>query len=172
MEEWDLYTCERIKTGRTVVKGSEIPKGYFRLVIHVCVFNKKGELLIQKRQITKSGWPDLWDLSVGGHVIAGETSQQAAERELKEELGIGFSFQGLRPAVSPSFPNGFDDMYTILMDLNPEELILQEEEVQQEGWADRKRVCEMIDEGVFIPYHKSLIELLFFLKDHPEAHTA
>lgn len=171
MEEWDLYTCERIKTGQKVRRGEGIPQGLFRLVVHVCIFNKKGELLIQKRQIRKGSWPDLWDLSVGGHVIAGETSQQAARREVMEELGISIEFQGRRPALTPTFPNGFDDIFVVNREVDPEQLVLQKEEVQQVCWADENRVLEMIDSREFIPYHKSLIHLLFFLKDHQEVHT-
>lgn len=60
-------------------------KGTYHLVVHVCVFNQKGEMLIQQRQPFKQGWPNLWDVTMGGSALAGETSQQAAMRELKEE---------------------------------------------------------------------------------------
>ena len=127
-------------------------------------------MLIQKRQKTKSGWPDLWDLTVGGHVIAGETSRMAAERETMEELGLAISMEGKRPAVTPTFDNGFDDMYTMEMEVDLSDLILQEEEVQEVRWADQEEILQMIDRETFIPYHKSLIELLFYLRNHPEAH--
>lgn len=171
MEKWDLYTRDREKTGQTIIRGEQIPEGMFRLVVHVCIFNSKGEMLIQRRQVNKSGWPDLWDLTVGGHVIAGETSCMAAERETWEELGLVISMEGKRPAVTPTFPNGFDDMYTLEMEVDLSELVLQEEEVQDVRWAAKDEILTMIDQEVFIPYHKSLIELLFFLRNHSEAHT-
>lgn len=171
MERWDLYTCDRIRTGRTILRGEKIPEGFYRLVVHVCIFNHEGEMLIQQRQKNKPGWPNLWDLTVGGHVVAGETSQQAAERETLEELGLRISFEGKRPAFSPTFPNGFDDMYTLEMDVDLEQITLQEEEVQAVRWASREEIYDMIDDETFIPYHKGLIELLFYLRDHPEVHT-
>jgi len=57
-------------------------------VVHVLVFNKEGELLLQKRSMNKDVAPGKWDTSVGGHVDPGETLDEAVQREMKEELGI------------------------------------------------------------------------------------
>lgn len=57
-------------------------------VVHVLVFNKAGELLLQKRSKNKDVAPGKWDTSVGGHVNPGEDIEAAARRELGEELGI------------------------------------------------------------------------------------
>ena len=110
-EKWDLYNRYREKTGQTMERGTEIPDGMFRLVVHVAIFNSKGQLLIQRRQKDKSRWADLWDVSVGGHVIAGETSDLAAERETLEELGLRISLLGKRPALTLTFGNGFEILF-------------------------------------------------------------
>ena len=57
-------------------------------VVHVLVFNGSKELLLQKRSMSKDVAPGIWDTSVGGHVNAGETLQEAVNREMEEELGI------------------------------------------------------------------------------------
>ncbi|MBI5409403.1 MAG: NUDIX domain-containing protein [Nitrospirae bacterium] len=57
-------------------------------VVHVLVFNKLGELLLQKRSMSKDVAPGKWDTSVGGHVDHGETIVMAVRRETGEELGI------------------------------------------------------------------------------------
>jgi isopentenyl-diphosphate delta-isomerase type 1 len=57
-------------------------------VVHVLVFNDKGELLLQKRSMNKDVAPGMWDTSVGGHVAPGEDIIDAAKREMKEELGV------------------------------------------------------------------------------------
>ena len=57
-------------------------------VVHVLVFNQKGELLLQKRSNQKDIAPGKWDTSVGGHVAPGEAVLSAAQREMTEELGI------------------------------------------------------------------------------------
>lgn len=57
-------------------------------VVHVLVFNKKGDLLLQKRSCRKDVAPGKWDTSVGGHVGIGEDLLVSAKREMEEELGI------------------------------------------------------------------------------------
>lgn len=63
-------------------------QGLIHLAVHVMVFNSDGKILIQKRSAQKDTYPLYWDVSVGGHLSPGEACQQAAMRELKEELGI------------------------------------------------------------------------------------
>lgn len=56
--------------------------------VHILIFNEKGELFLQKRSRSKDRHPLLWDSSAAGHVDAGEDYDTAAERELREELGV------------------------------------------------------------------------------------
>lgn len=57
-------------------------------VVHLHVFNSKGELYLQKRPMWKDIQPGKWDTSVGGHVDLGESVEIALRREAREELGI------------------------------------------------------------------------------------
>ncbi len=57
-------------------------------VVHLHLFNKNGELFLQKRASTKDLLPGYWDTSVGGHVSPGESSEQALKREVLEEIGL------------------------------------------------------------------------------------
>lgn len=57
-------------------------------VVHVLVFNKEGNLLLQKRSKNKDVAPGKWDTSVGGHVGIGEDLIFSSKREMQEELGI------------------------------------------------------------------------------------
>lgn len=57
-------------------------------VVHVLVFNEKGEILLQKRSNNKDVAPGKWDTSVGGHVNPGEDLISSAIREMNEEIGI------------------------------------------------------------------------------------
>ncbi len=57
-------------------------------VVHLHVFNSKGELYLQHRPEWKDIQPDKWDTAVGGHVDLGENVEQALHREVREELGI------------------------------------------------------------------------------------
>lgn len=65
-------------------------------VVHLHVFNDKGELFLQKRPLWKDLQPGRWDTAVGGHVDLGENVEQALRREAQEELGLsGFDFRQL-----------------------------------------------------------------------------
>lgn len=57
-------------------------------VVHLHVFNSKGELYLQKRPEWKDIQPGKWDTAVGGHIDLGENVEQALRREVREELGI------------------------------------------------------------------------------------
>lgn len=57
-------------------------------VVHLHVFNSRGELYLQKRPVWKDIQPGRWDTAVGGHVDYGETIAEALRREVREELGI------------------------------------------------------------------------------------
>jgi isopentenyldiphosphate isomerase len=63
-------------------------------VVHMHLFNDKGELFLQKRALTKDLLPGYWDSSVGGHLSPGEKTEDALKRETFEELGLrDFSFE-------------------------------------------------------------------------------
>ena len=171
MELFDLYTAEREKTGRTMVRGDPTPEGFFRLVVHVCIFNPEGKMLIQHRQPFKQGWSGFWDVSVGGSAVSGDSSKSAAERETREELGLSIDLTGIRPTMTVNWEHGFDDYYILTQEVDPASLHLQYEEVQEVRWAAKEEILQMIDSGEFIPYEKSLIELLFFRRNHRSSHT-
>lgn len=166
MEIVDLYDNYRRPTGETIVRGTPVPKGSYRSVIHICVFNSAGELLIQQRTDDARSFANLWDVSVGGGVSSGETPQLAATREISEELGLEYDFSQAVPALTVTFSEGFDDFFIIQKDVKLEDLKLQPEEVQAVRWANLAEVLAMIDSKSFIPYRKSLMDYLFFLRNH------
>ena len=165
MEKFDIYDDNRILTGKVKIKGEKCDIGENKLVIHICIFNKQDQLLIQHRQCTKKLYPNLWDLSVGGHTMAGESSRKSAERELKEELGIDYNFSNIRPSLTINFTHGFDDYYIIELDLDADKLTLQDEEVESVKWASLDEIISLIQNKQFIPYTPRFIELLFDMKN-------
>lgn len=170
MELWDVYDIDRNKTDRTMVRGDSFEEGDYHVVIHVCIFNKKGEMLIQQRQPFKEGWPNMWDITVGGSAIMGDSSQSAAERELFEELGIEMDLQGVRPNLTINFNNGFDDYYLVEKEVSLDSLTLQHEEVQNAKWATEEEILHMLKEETFIPYYESFIKLLFDIRKQYGCH--
>ena len=113
MELWDVLDRDRRLTGRTMRRGDEMAAGDYHLVVHVCLFNAEGEMLIQQRQPFKQGWSGLWDVTVGGSAVAGDSSQSAAQRETLEEIGHRLDLRDIRPQLTVNFPTGFDDYYLI-----------------------------------------------------------
>jgi isopentenyldiphosphate isomerase len=69
-------------------------------VVHLHLFNKAGELFLQKRAMTKDLLPGRWDTSVGGHISPGETVEKALKRETLEELGLKkFKFRFIKKYI-------------------------------------------------------------------------
>ena len=87
MEVFDLYTRDRKLTGNTLIRGEEIPEGFYHLVISVWIKNKKGKYLLSKRTPNKKNYPNMWECT-NGNIQAGETSLEGAVREVREETGI------------------------------------------------------------------------------------
>lgn len=76
-------------------------EGLNHRAIHVFFFNQDGHVFLQRRSLLKKNHPDTWDSSCSGHVDAGESYDQAAPREVAEELGVkGLTVgpHGLEPA--------------------------------------------------------------------------
>lgn len=165
MELFDLYDCDRKPLGKTMIRGEKQPENTYRIVVHCCIFNSKGEMLIQRRQDFKAGWSGMWDLTCGGSAISGENSQTAARRELLEEIGIDIDFSKSKAMTIDFGEYYFDDFYIVKSDVQLSELKLQEEEVAEAKWASEAEILDMINKGIFIPYHEHFIGLLFFMRN-------
>lgn len=169
-EKWDIYDIDRIKTC-VINRGDEFKAGQYHIVIHVCIINSRGEMLIQRRASSKRNWSDMWDFSVAGAAIAGETSRTAAMRETKEELGINLDLNNVRPSLTIHFDmgkeSGFDDYFVIYKDIDLASLNCNEREVAQVKWATPQGIAKMIRNGEFIDYYESFVTLLFEIgKNH------
>src|SRR5512137_895073 len=62
--------------------------GLMHRAVHILVFNRRGEIFLQKRSMLKDRQPGLWDSSASGHVDSGEDYDACAVRELREEIGL------------------------------------------------------------------------------------
>ncbi|SDE67053.1 Isopentenyldiphosphate isomerase [Pricia antarctica] len=84
----DILDSEGKFTGRTGLKSEAHENGWFHATVHIWFFTSDGSVLIQQRAKNKDAHPLLWDVSVAGHVGAGEQIEDAAVREVKEEIGL------------------------------------------------------------------------------------
>jgi len=120
-----------------------IAMGAIRRAARVFVFNEVGELLIQKRSQHVAA-PLLFDHSVGGHVDEGETCVEAAEREMKEELGlVGHELKVI--ATSYRTPNFFSNIYKTVIDRS-EKITFDPHEVESVHWMSPEEVDVLVND--------------------------
>jgi isopentenyldiphosphate isomerase len=91
MEILDVLAPDGTATGRTKRKDEVHRDGDWHRAAHVWLATPDGRVLLQRRAAVKENWPDLWDISVAGHVSAGESAIESAVREAREELGLDLS---------------------------------------------------------------------------------
>lgn len=109
----DIVTKDGEFTGRKVLKSEIHTKGYYHNTAHVWLYTKSGYILLAQRSASKSICPLLWDVSVAGHVDAGESIIHAALREIQEEIGLKLNASDLQKigvfVCFQSYPNGIQD---------------------------------------------------------------
>jgi len=140
-EHYDVLDDKGNKTGEALPRSEVHAKGLWHRAAHIWIMNGKGELLIQRRSPTKYDSPNIWTVSVAGHISAGEESMPAALREIKEEVGIevtaeecvfiGVAIQQTVTRNNTYFNNEFNDVYLVRKDIALEDFVLQEEEVAE-----------------------------------------
>ncbi len=84
----DVVDSNNQLLNKTELKDIAHRDGLWHRVVHIWIYNENQEVLIQLRAARKAIYPNVWDISSAGHVLAGEEPIQAALRELKEELNI------------------------------------------------------------------------------------
>jgi isopentenyl-diphosphate delta-isomerase len=96
MDEYiDVVTKEGKPTGHRELKSVIHKKGLYHHTAHVWLYTKNGDILLSQRAASKSICPLLWDVSVAGHVDAGESIINGALREIKEEINLMLSEKDL-----------------------------------------------------------------------------
>lgn len=117
---------------------------------YVLVFNPLGELFVQHRTTTKDIYPGYYDVAPGGVVLAGESYEESARREIEEEMGI----RGV--TLTELFDFFWDDslnrvwgrVYTCIYD-GP--MVLQPEEVESGAYYPLSHVFRMTEKYPFMP---------------------
>ena len=129
-------------------------------VVHLHIFNKAGDLYLQKRSMSKDIQPGKWDTAVGGHIDYGESVEEALRREVREELGI-MSFEPtfmkryvFESIVEKELVHTFRTIYEGPFDPDPEEL--------DDGrfWS-LQEIKDNLGKGVFTPNFEQEYKRLF-----------
>jgi isopentenyl-diphosphate delta-isomerase len=139
MELLDILTPEGLPTGRVKAKPDVHRDGDWHRAAHVWLVARDGRVLLQKRASVKENWPDFWDISVAGHVAAGESAIDAAIREAHEELGLTLAPDELTDLGTLRWhavlndgayiENEFHDVFIATRDVEIEQLVLDPAEV-------------------------------------------
>ena len=127
-------------------------KGLWHKAVAVFIINSKKQVFLQKRSKNKKMWPDMWDISAGGHVLAGEFGFQAIIREIKEELGLSVKkeeiiFIGCSTSINKKgdiLNKHFNEYYIVTKDIDEKNLSLQKEEVSEVKWINKEEIIERI----------------------------
>lgn len=88
----DVLDENGIKTGQILSRKEVHKQGLWHRIIVVTIINEKNEILLQQRSHNKDKNPDMWDISVTGHLSAGQDSLTAATREISEEVGVSLGY--------------------------------------------------------------------------------
>ena len=145
IEYWDVYDKDKNKLDKVVTRGETLKDNEYHLVVCVWIRNSEGKFLISQRSANKKH-PLLWEAS-GGSALKGETSLDAALREIKEEVGIMLDPNKgkLFGSTIRNYPNCSDIYDVWLFENNTPiaDLILQKEEVNDAKWVTVDEIKEL-----------------------------
>lgn len=147
LNEWGEFT------GKTATREECHKKGLWHRAVYAFIFNKNNDVLLQKRSKNKKLWPNLWDITAGGHVLAGEFGRQALIREIKEELGIQveeYQVKYLVGSISTNIKNNiinnhFNECYIVTKEVDISKIKLQTDEVADIKWFTKQEILNRIN---------------------------
>lgn len=175
MELLDVLDSNGNKTGIVKDKDQIYKDGDWFRSVHVWIINDRNEVLLQKRSPKKTTFPNLWAVSVSGHVMAGELSIDTVIREIKEELDIDISKEKCQYLFTVRRQNMFkncinrvfDDVYLVKLNIDINTAKLQKSELCEIKYFDinyLKNALENRDNN-FVPMDLEKEQLFEILKN-------
>jgi isopentenyldiphosphate isomerase/intracellular septation protein A len=159
-EDWVPLVDETGKiTGKATRRAVHNGPGMLHPVVHLQLFNSKGEIYLQKRASHKDVEPGKWDSSVGGHVDLGETIEQALMRETAEELNL----KGIRPIplVQYKWESAVESelvfSFTAIYNTNP---VFNKQEIEDGRFWSIDEIRKSLGKGVFTPNFETEFPLI------------
>lgn len=141
MDEYiELLDKDSKPNGERCLKSVAHKNGYYHASVHIWFYTKDKQVLIQKRQTTKDTFPNLWDISVAGHISYQELPLYAAIREIEEEIGLKVTEKELKNIGTSQHKHvhsteltdhELHHIYLCKLDTKIENLKIEEDEVAQ-----------------------------------------
>ena len=143
MEKWDAYDSKLNKIdGVTLIRGEQIPEGYFHLCCEIIVRHTDGSYLIMQRDKRKH-LGGMWEATAGGSALQGEDPLTCAYRELREETGIeSDELIEIGRVLRHSHKTYYVD-YLCITDVDKNSVVLQEGETIAYKWVTAKELRGM-----------------------------
>ena len=173
----DVLDSNGIKTGEILPRKEVHKKGLWHRIIVVAIVNEKNEVLIQQRSENKDKNPGMWDISVTGHLSAGQDSLTAATREISEEVSVSlgysvevrdfrfmFSYRKEEKVNENHYDRQFYDFFILRQNgLTAENIRFQAEEVQAIKFVSINELNKMREEGKLVNRDECYDELAAYL---------
>lgn len=175
MDEYiELLDSKGIPNGKKCLKSTAHRNGFFHASVHIWFYTKSGDILIQKRKYNKDTFPNLWDISVAGHIAFGEEHLIAARRETEEEIGLKISKRELYYIGTSEHRNIHSEklidhelhhIYLCELKTAINNLVIQKEEVADIKLIpiqlfEKKLICNSTNSD-FVPHGKSYYKRIF-----------
>ena len=157
----DIVDMTGTPTGEIIDRETAHAQGILHRTTHLWLLRKRNgvtEVLLQKRSQNKDSFPGCYDISSAGHIPAGVDWKASALRELEEELGIknikedDLILCGQRHIKHDDIFHGkpykdrqISNIYCIGLDVEPEKLTLQEEEVESVIWIPLEECIKKVE---------------------------
>ena len=173
----DVLNENVIKTGEILSRDEVHNRGLQHRIIVVAIINEKNEILLQQRSHNKDKNPDMWDISVTGHLSSGQDSLMVATREISEEVSVSlgysvevkdfrfmFSFRREEKVNDNHFDRQFYDFFILRQSgLNENNIKFQESEVQAIKFVNISELNEMREKNILVERNECYDELSNYL---------
>ena len=179
-ELFDVVDENGVITGQVLSRDEVHKKGIWHSAVGLAIINDKDEILLQQRTPDKEKNPNMWDLSVAGHISSTETPLDTVEKETEEELGLTVDREKFmhigRIKQEQVFSENFIerqhyDIYVLeLNDLKIEDIKIQESEVQDIKFVPFSQFLDMVKNNQIVEREKTyklLFEYLLNKKEMP-----
>ena len=175
LELIDVVSRSGFRTGEVLSREEVHRLGKIHRAVHLYLFNRNEDLLLQRRSMNVDHYPGMLSISVVGHVGSGETSTRAVRREIQEELGVEpagwsieflFSFYREARIRADYVDRHLIDVFVAREDISLGDFELLKQEVAGAEFVSMERFQEMVGRktGALAPvYSRECDELLRFL---------